>query len=164
MPIERIKMKNQKQDYNFEGYAVTEQAKREALNNYIEDRAVNKITCFWVLSLIIVFAYPIACAIAYYSSTTDSNFFTLTLDAVAIFEDYMYRFGAIPNIIILLIRIAAIIVHHALAITGRIKYPKNKKMNTVFSVDIVVFGVTLGVFIVVTVSFGIICYVCETCG
>ena len=157
-------MKKYNQNYSFEAKTDLENKNKEALN-LCEESAVTKITCFWILSLIIVYIYPIACAIMYYSTYNDtSGFFTFPFDLIEIYEAYMYRFRVLPNVIILLVRITALIAQHALAIIGKIKYPKNTRTRNIFTIDMTILGVTLGIAIVAAAIFGFLCFVCDSLG
>ena len=120
-------MSNFEQDYNF-----NQPQNNNNLPHNDEDRTVKKITAVWC----ILVAIP-----------------TLSMHLTPLLEHVIDTGGMqsvtdfVLNIVFGVI-ILCIIAHHVIAIIGKIKFPKNKKMHEVFVADLI-----LVVFVIIGALF-----------
>lgn len=154
-------MNDYQQDYNFSIHQLNEKECGDTLST-IDENAINKITVCWALCAIIFYAYPIVCSAVYYVS---SEFFTFTfIDVIDVYLEYVYNFDSWLYAVIALIRGALFIAMQALAIVGRIKYPKSQKINTVFKIDMAMLVIVVIFAVIIFIQIAAFCAMCEDCG
>lgn len=114
-------MNNYTQNYDFEN--LPEQQNSDNSPDSHEDKTVNLFIKLWAVSL----------------GVSILSFFAFYLSSIIIDDVFGYTaFGETIGNILSLTMIIAIISHHLIAIIGRIKYPHNNSMKTVFSIDITI--------------------------